>query len=87
METFWNNNAIGFFRGPSGAKINVKYGKGWFSVNRQSQTLNGRDYKKLTVGRGSVAVARMRVKLPATGEITYDVYTGDLVVTSPQVPF
>lgn len=87
VETFWNTSAVAFFKGPAGTKINVKYGKGWFSVNRQSQTLDGHTYKKLSVGRGSLVVARMRVKVPVTGEITYDVYTGDLIVTTPEVSF
>ena len=62
VESFWNANATAFFREPVGGRINVGYGKGWFSINRQMQTLNGRDYKKLSVGRGSISLARMRVR-------------------------
>lgn len=87
VETYWNVSATAFFRGPAGAKINVKYGKGWASVNRQSQTLNGRDVKKLKVGAGSLVVARMRVKLPADGEIAYDVSPGDVARPSPEFNF
>ncbi len=87
VEIFWNASATAFFRGPAGTKINVKYGKGWLSVNRQTQTLDGQTYKKLSVGAGSLVVARMRVKLPATGEITYDVYPGDPAIKTPEIRF
>lgn len=87
VETFFNATATAFFREPAGAKINVKYGRGWFSVNRQSQTLNGVDYKKLSVGRGSLVGARMRVKLPETGEVTYDIYPGGVAQQGPKQRF
>ncbi len=87
VESFWNATGAAFFREPAGAKINVKYGVGWFSINRQSQTLNGGDYKKLEVGRVSVVYARMRVKVANTTDVTYDVYPGDVAVTTPEIPF
>jgi hypothetical protein len=87
VELFWNASATAFFREPTGAKINVKYGKGWFSVNRQVQTLDGRTFKKLQVGAGSLAVARMRVKVPQNSDVTYDVYPGDVAVSAPEVSF
>jgi hypothetical protein len=87
VESFWNATAAAFFREPVGARINVKYGKGWFSVNRQAQTLDGKTFKKLTVGAGSLAVARMRVKVPQTIDVTYDVYPGDVAVNAPEITF
>jgi hypothetical protein len=49
--------------------------------------LNGRDFKKLEVGRVSVVYARMRVKVANTTDVTYDVYPGDVAVTTPEIPF
>jgi hypothetical protein len=87
VESFWNASAIAFFRGPPGARINVKYGTGWLSKNVQMQTLDGVDYKKLTVGAGSLVYARMRVKVRETSEVTYDVYPGGVSVTTPEIKF
>jgi hypothetical protein len=87
LESFWNATGTAFFREPAGAKINVKYGKGWWSWNRQQQTLDGRTIKKLTVGTGSIAYARMRMKVPVTTDVTYDVYPGDVAVTTPAERF
>lgn len=87
VETFWNANAIAFFRLPKGARINVKYGKGWFSVNRQEQILDGVTFKKLSVGKGSLAVARMRVKVAQTTTVEYDVYPGGVSQEFPEQRF
>lgn len=87
VESFWNANATAFFRAPKGAKINVKYGKGMFSVNRQAQTLDGVTYKKLSVGKGSLGWARMRVKVVETAEVEYDVYTGGVAQQLPERRF
>jgi hypothetical protein len=87
VESFWNASATAFFREPAGAKINVKYGKGWLSTNVQEQTLDGVTYKKLSVGKGSLVYARMRVKPPQTAEVTYDVYPGGVSQSSPTIKF
>lgn len=79
LESFWNVSATAFFRGPAGATINVKYGKGRFSVNRQKQTLDGNSVKKLSVGAGSVVGARMRMKVPIASTVTYDFYPGEII--------
>jgi hypothetical protein len=63
VASLWNASARGVFRGPSGAQIRVRYGGGWFSSNRQHQTLDGFNEKYLNVGRGSVFYARMQVKV------------------------
>ena len=87
VESFWNASATAFFHEPAGAVINVKYGKGWLSVNRQRQVLNGADYKRLSVGAGSIGYARMRVKVPQTTDVTYDLYPGGVSVTTPEIEF
>jgi hypothetical protein len=87
VESFWNATGTAFFRGPAGVKINVKYGKGWLSVNRQEQTLDGETIKKLTVGKGSLVVARMRVKAPQITDLSYDVYPGNVAIQTPEHQF
>jgi len=87
VESFWNATATAFFREPAGAKINVKYGKGWASKNVQTQILDGINYKKLTVGAGSLVYARMRVKVPETTDVTYDVYPGGVAIKTPEIRF
>ena len=87
VESFWNSTATAFFRGPAGAKINVKYGKGRFSVNRQKQTLDGVTVKKLVVSKGSLVLARMRVKVPVDAEVTYDFHPGKVAQQSREYEF
>jgi hypothetical protein len=87
VETYWNATGTAFFRGPAGAKINVKYGKGRFSVNRQMQTLDGTTVKKLRVGKASIFLARMRVKVERTSDVTYDVYPGNVSISTPEISF
>jgi hypothetical protein len=87
VESYWNASAIAFFRLPKGAKINVKYGIGRFSINRQEQILDGATYKKLSVAKGSVVLARMRVKVPQTTVVDYDVYLGGVSQQFPEQRF
>lgn len=87
VESFWNATGTAFFRAPAGASINVKYGKGRLSVNRQKQTLDGQTIKRLSVGKGSIVYARMRVKVPNSTDVTYDVYPGDVAITTPKQRF
>lgn len=87
VESFWNASGTAFFRAPAGARIKVRYGVGFFGFDRQTQTLNGSDYKKLTVGLGSVAYARMQVRVSQSTDVTYDVYGGGVAVTTPEIPF
>lgn len=87
VESFWNARGTAFFKGPEGAKINVKYGKGRLSRNTQAQTLDGHTYKRLRVGAGSLLLARMRVKVTQSTDITYDVYPGGVAVNAPEIPF
>ena len=87
VESFWNANGTAFFRAPNGARIKVRYGVGFLGTDSQKQTLNGSDYKKLSVGFGSVTRARMQVRVDETTDVTYDVYGGGVAVTSPEIPF
>ena len=84
LETFWNVKGTAFFRAPNGAKIRVRYG---FGTNRQKQTLNGRDYKKLSVGGWSFFYARMQMRVSRSTKVTYDVYSGGVAITSPPISF
>lgn len=87
VESFWNAAGTAFFKAPSGAQIKVRYGYGWFGFDRQKQTLNGRDFKKLSVGLGSLGYARMQVRVSETTDVTYDVYGGGVARSSPEIPF
>ncbi|MDT4331861.1 hypothetical protein ACQE3E_22110 [Methylomonas sp. MED-D] len=87
VESFWNANGTAFFKAPDGAQIKVRYGVSWFGFDRQQQTLNGYDYKKLEVGLGSLGYARMQIKVPRNTDVTYDVYGGGVARPSPEIPF
>ncbi len=87
VESFWNANGKAFFKLPVGASIKVRYGVGFLGFDSQKQTLNGSDYKQLSVGTGSVARARMQIKVSQTTDVTYDVYGGGVAVTTPEISF
>jgi hypothetical protein len=87
LELFWNANGTAFFKAPRGAKIKVRYGVGWLGFDRQKQTLNGTDYKKLGVGLGSLGYARMQITVSQTTDVTYDVYGDGVARLSPEISF
>ncbi len=87
VESFWNATGTAFFRAPTGARIKVRYGVGFLGFNRQTQTLDGASYKKLSLGSASVTRARMQIKVSQTTEVTYDVYGGGVAVQSPEFDF
>ena len=88
LEKFWNAKGSAFFRAPEGAKIKVRYGGGWwFGKNRQKQTLNGSDYKRLSVGGWSFVYAKMQMKVSRSTNVTYDVYPGGVAISSPKIRF
>lgn len=87
LEWFWNTTGTAFFREPRGGIIKIRYGVGWFGWNSQRQTLDGNTIKKLVAGRASVAYARMQIHVVVTGDVRYDVYPGDVAITSPEIPF
>ena len=72
VATLWNTTATGIFRSPPGAQIKVRYGGGWpFGKDRQKQTLDGSSDKYLRVGKWSVTVARMQVKVRETAVVQW----------------
>ena len=75
LVTLWNTNASAQFACPAGAKNRVRYGGGWFSKNRQEQTLNCNSIKKLSVGKWSLLVARMQIKVPQTAYVNWEYIT------------
>jgi hypothetical protein len=87
VESFWNASGSAFFRAPGGGKVKLRYGLGWFGVDRQKQTLNGTDFKKLEVGLGSLGYARMQVQVSRTTDVTYDVYGDGVARLSPEIAF
>lgn len=76
-----------FFKAPSSAEIEAYYGVLWLGFDRQKQTLNDIDYKKLEGGLGSLGYARMQVQASTTTDVMYDVYGGGIAVSSPEFPF
>ncbi|WP_328978483.1 hypothetical protein [Streptomyces canus] len=87
VESFFNATATAFFKAPASARINVKYGKGRLSVNRQAQVLDGNTVKKLSIGKGSILYARLRVKVPKSTDVTYDVYPRNIAIETPEQHF
>jgi hypothetical protein len=72
LETFWNDGGKAWFHGPAGARIKVNYGVGWFSKDRQKQTLDGQDTKKLNVSKTwALLGARMLVKVEDSTTLEY----------------
>ena len=87
VASFWNAKGTAFFRAPAYTKIKVRYGVGWFGFDRQKKTLNGTDYKKLSVGIGTVSRARMQVKVAESVDITYEIHGGGIQFSTPKVRF
>ncbi|SFE82283.1 hypothetical protein [Blastococcus tunisiensis] len=87
VESFWNAKGTAFFRAPQGARIKVRYGVGFLGKDAQKQTLDGSRYAKLSVGFGSLARARMQIRVDRSTAVTYDVYGGGVAVSSPEIPF
>ena len=87
VESLWGGSATAFFRAPEGAQVRVFYGLGRLGTERQTQTLAGEHYAKVSVRLGSFARARVQVMVPRDATFTYDIYPGPLVVRSPAVAF
>jgi hypothetical protein len=73
--TMWGSgvNVRGVFTRPAGMQIKVRYGVGWFGVDRQKQTLDGINPRTLRVG-GTTTYFRVRfqVKVQSDSRITWD---------------
>lgn len=65
----------GEFRHPSGTQIRIRYGKGWFSRNRQHQELDGFQTKTLKhSGITSYFRVRFQVKVPYDTHLRWDLF-------------
>ncbi|REL33433.1 hypothetical protein DYD21_11720 [Rhodohalobacter sp. SW132] len=74
LETHWSRAKIRFyFRNPPGAKIRARYGFGWLSKNRQTQTLDGSSEKKISIGTWGLTRAKVQMKTLNDSNVIYDV--------------
>jgi len=87
VESLWGRSVTAFFRAPAGAEVRVYYGLDTLGAERQAQTLDGEHYAKVEVGNGSLAHARIQVRMPRDATMTYDIYPGAVVVRAPAVAF
>lgn len=87
LESFWNQTATVFFRSPARGRIRIFYGWWIFSIVRQRQDLDGLTIKRLSIGRWSVAAARVQVGSWEPMNWTYDVEAGDVAVLPPGIAF
>lgn len=87
LEEFWNAQGTAFFRWPADAEIRVRYGVGWLGFSSQERTLDGERYERLSVGKGSVARARMQMKVQRATDVTYEVHPGGVGVNVPERRF
>lgn len=85
LETFWNVTTTGFFQLPPGAQIKLRYSGGWFGVDRQKQTLDGINIKRLVVSPWSLFTARMQVHVSKDAALTYFVTHGDVANLPPEI--
>ncbi|HAA27448.1 MAG TPA: hypothetical protein DCE56_06875 [Cyanobacteria bacterium UBA8553] len=86
LESFWNAKATAFFREPTGAQIKVRYAT-FIGYDSQKQTLDGYNYKKLSVSSGSLVYARMQIKVSSNTNLVYLVCPGGVAVNSPTIRF
>jgi len=74
LETRWSTHTAEiqfFFLRPAGAKIRARYGFGWFSKNRQKQTLGGNIEKIISIGFWGVTRVKIQIKLTNDTIVTY----------------
>ena len=74
LEWFWKASGTAYFLHPAGARIKVRYGVGIIGWDSQKQKLDGNERKTLSVGAGSVAYARMQMKVNKSIEVAYDIH-------------
>lgn len=76
LESGWNATFSCRFLGPAGAKVKVRYGGGWpFGMDSQTTTLDGSHPKTLSVGGGSIAYARVQIKVQTDTQVSYTYIT------------
>ncbi|HVE67741.1 MAG TPA: hypothetical protein VNB64_04075 [Solirubrobacteraceae bacterium] len=71
LVKLWNTSAQAEFLCPAGAKVRVRYGGGWFAVNRQHRTLDCTTPQRVSVGKFSAVVARIQIKVPESGYVNW----------------
>ena len=72
LESGWNAKFSCRFVKPAGAKIKIRYGGKWpFGKNSQNRTLDGNNAETVHVGLGSLAYARVQMKVQRETEVTY----------------
>ena len=73
LEVFWNvPPTTCFFKKPSGAEIKLQYGVGIFGKESQKQKLDGINIKKIEIGRVSVVLARLQIKVKESTDVLYE---------------
>ena len=73
IATHWSTaKARFYFRHPAGIKIRIRYGVGWFSVNRQKKTLDGQSEKTISVGAWSATRSKIQVKSDRDVNLFYE---------------
>ena len=76
LESGWNATFSCRFRAPAGATVKVRYGDGrWLGRDSQKQSLDGITDKLLSVGKGSLAYARVQIRVPQDTDVTYTYIT------------
>ncbi len=87
LESFWNVTTTAFFVHPAGAEVKIRYSGSWFGVDRQRQTLDGLNPRRLAVGKWSALTARVQILTSQDATVTYVVEPGDVAVMPPSVSF
>ena len=87
LETFWNVTTTAFFQAPPGAEIKIRYSGWWFGVDRQRQTLDGENIRRLAVSPWSVFAARIQIRVKQNTSVSYDVEPGNVAVMPPSIHF
>ena len=73
LETRWSSTKVQFkFQRPTGAKIRVRYGVGWFSKNRQKKTLDGNSVKLISVGGWGLTRAKIQIIVRNDANVSYE---------------
>jgi hypothetical protein len=72
LEWGWNATFSCRFFGPAGVQVKVRYGDGsWLGFDSQRTTLDGVNFKLLSVGGGSIAYARVQARVTSNTYLTW----------------
>ena len=63
----------------------IRYSGGWFGVDRQKQTLDAANIKRLVASPWSVFSARMQIRVSVDTIINYVIFTGDVANLPPAI--